>query len=51
MINELSLLRGRGLMNVKFDVKLEGNLERETRRVTGRITRYSNWRVQSILPV
>ena len=28
MINELSLLRGRGLINVKFDVKLEGNLER-----------------------
>ena len=29
MINELSLLRGRGLMNVKFNVKLEGNLERD----------------------
>ena len=51
MINELSLLRGQGLMNVKLDVELEGNLERETRRVTGRITRYLNWRVQSKLPV
>ena len=29
MINELSLLRGRGLINVKFDVELEGNLERD----------------------
>ena len=29
MVNELSLLRGRGLMNVKFNVKLEGNLERD----------------------
>ena len=47
MINELSLLRGQGLMNVKFDIKLEGDLERETRR----ITRYLNWRVQSKLPV
>ena len=28
MINELSLLRGRDLMNVKFDIELEGNLER-----------------------
>ena len=29
MINELSLLRGQGWMNVKFDVELEGNLERD----------------------
>ena len=27
MINELSLLRGRGLMNVKFNVELEDNLK------------------------
>ena len=27
MINELSLSRGRGLMNVKFDVELEDNLK------------------------
>ena len=27
MINELSLLRDRGLMNVKLDVELEDNLK------------------------
>ena len=27
MINELSLSRGRGLMNVKLDVELEDNLK------------------------
>ena len=50
MINELSLSRGRGLMNVKFNVELKDNSE-VTRRVAGRITRYSNWRVQSKLSV